>query len=198
MKSFREYLTENKKPYTFKVKVAGDLDKDFEKKLKDCLGKFSVASMSSGKRTPIQEVPLDFPENKNSSVTIWEVETEYPTTSHQMQLHIAEKCGCDVKNIRVRSTDEPTEHYQAQMLDQEKDGKSLLMSELEQEDHQETVGQKHLMNFIKELEKVKHDPAEVEGINDQLLAKEAPKGKSESMPDGSAISPIGSKSTKGK
>lgn len=198
MKSFREYLTESTKPYNFKVKVAGDTDKEFETKLKDCLGKFSVNSISPGKRTPIQEVPLDFPDSKNTSVTIWEINLDYPVTSHELQMHIAEKCDCDVKNIKVRSSEEPTEHYQAQMKTDKKDGTSLLMSELEDENHQNIVGQTHLMSFIKELEQTRNKLAEVEGINDQLLAKESPQGKLESMPDGSTISPVGSKSNKGK
>jgi len=198
MKSFKEYLTESKKLYNFKVKVAGDLDKEFDKKLKDALSKFSVSKISAGKRTPIQEVPLEFPENRNVNVTIYSIETEYPVTSHEMQLHIAEKCSCDLKNVKVRSANEPTEHYQAQMSNEKDEGNSLLMNDYEDSDNQNIVGQKHLMSFIKELEKSKHDPVEVEGINDALLAKNAPEGKSEEMPEGSSVSLIGSKSAKGK
>lgn len=198
MKSFLEYLTESKKVYAFKIKVAGDLDSNFDKKLKDCLTKFSIAKVGAGKRTPIQEVPLDFPDNKNSSVTIYEVETDYPVTAHQLQHEIADICDVDAKNIRVRSNNEPSEHYQAQMTNKSETQESLLLSDLEQGDNQELVGQKHLLSFIKELEKTKHDLAEVEGINDQLLAKTSPTGKSEAMPEGSAISPIGSKISKGK
>jgi hypothetical protein len=35
MKTFKEYLTESKKVYNFKIKVAGDLPEDFEKNLKE-------------------------------------------------------------------------------------------------------------------------------------------------------------------
>ena len=53
MKNFKEYITESTKVYPFKVKIAGDIPENFEKNMKSALSKFSVESMSKGKRTPI-------------------------------------------------------------------------------------------------------------------------------------------------
>ncbi len=35
MKTFKEYLTENKKAYPFRIKVAGELPEGFAKKVKE-------------------------------------------------------------------------------------------------------------------------------------------------------------------
>ena len=49
MSTFKEYLTESVKSYDYKIKVAGDIDKDFSNKLETALQKFEVAKMSAGK-----------------------------------------------------------------------------------------------------------------------------------------------------
>ena len=43
MSTFKDYLTEAVKSYDYKIKVAGDLDKDFASKLESALAKFEVA-----------------------------------------------------------------------------------------------------------------------------------------------------------
>ena len=54
MGEFAKYLTESVKQYDYRIKIAGDLDKDFSNKLEQALAKFEVAKMSAGKTTPIQ------------------------------------------------------------------------------------------------------------------------------------------------
>ena len=84
MGEFTKYLTESVKQYDYRIKIAGDLDKDFSNKLEQALAKFEVAKMSAGKTTPIQEMPLDFPKLKNIQVTIFEVTTNYPASVYEM------------------------------------------------------------------------------------------------------------------
>ena len=55
MKSFKEYLTESKRVYEFKVKIAGNCPKDCASQIKTALSQFHVESCSAGKSTPIQE-----------------------------------------------------------------------------------------------------------------------------------------------
>ena len=59
---FEKYLAEAKKIYEFNIGVAGQLPEGFADSLESCLARYSVASMSTGKKTPIQERPLDFPQ----------------------------------------------------------------------------------------------------------------------------------------
>ena len=62
MKSFKQYLLENKQTYDFKIKVAGDCPEKATESIKAALTQYGCESCSSGKRTPIQETQIDFPE----------------------------------------------------------------------------------------------------------------------------------------
>jgi hypothetical protein len=194
MKRFTEYLAESKKTYAFKVKVAGDLKDDFQSHLKAVLEKFSVANMSAGKRTPIQETPLDFPDSKFAHVTTFDVELHYPTTSHVLENYIGQSCGVHPSTVRVRVANEPSELYQASMQAKDEKNKDALLNQCDYpaEDNQSLVGEKAKMSLLKELEKTKHTGDQVTGINDQLLAAKLPTEKQETMPEGSSVSPIGS------
>ena len=198
MKTFVDYLTESKRVYNYKIKVAGDLKEDFEEKLKSALERFSISKMGKGKRTPIQEVPLDFPEAKYSHVTIFDVEINYPTTTQVLTDYIARICNCDENMIRVRAEGEPSEQYQKDMTDKEAAGEkpALLNTDISKDDKQSPAD---LMSLIKELEKVKHQGEVYKGVNDQLLAKDVPVEKtSDAVTDANVVSPIGSTARKGK
>ena len=115
MSTFAKYLTESTKTYEYKVKIAGDIDKDFATKMETALGKFEVAKMSAGKKTPIQSLPLDFPALSNESVTIFDVTTGYPSAVREMQEYLADYMKISPAMIVVRKPGEPTEEYQEQM-----------------------------------------------------------------------------------
>ena len=115
MSTFATYLTESTKTYEYKVKIAGDIDKDFATKMETALGKFEVAKMSSGKKTPIQSLPLDFPALSNEAVTIFDVTTNYPSAVREMQEYLADYMNISPAMIVVRKPGEPTEEYQEQM-----------------------------------------------------------------------------------
>jgi len=119
MYGFKKYLAEATKQYDFIIKVAGELDEKFENKLETSLGKFDVANMSSGKKTPIQSLPLDFPEYKNMEVTVYEVTLNYPTTQNELRQFIANSLQLDINKLRVRKPGEPYEEYQANQSDEE-------------------------------------------------------------------------------
>jgi len=90
---FQEILNESKKTYSFKIGIAGELPENCADSIKSCLEKYSVASMSAGKKTPIQERPLDFPQLENMEVTYYEVELNYPTTQQVLQEYIGQCCN---------------------------------------------------------------------------------------------------------
>ena len=115
MSTFAKYLTESTKTYEYKVKIAGDIDKDFATRMETCLQKFEVAKMSAGKKTPIQSLPLDFPALSNESVTIFDVTTNYPSAVREMQEYLADYMKISPAMIVVRKPGEPTEEYQEQM-----------------------------------------------------------------------------------
>jgi len=195
MKTFKDYLTESRKTYAFKIKVAGDLSEDFESKLESAVGRFSTVKLTKGKRTPIQEVPLDFPTMKNTQVTMWDAEVNYPTTPEVLENYVSAITGHTLHCVKVVTNNAPSEEYQAQ---QTKEHKEPLLADptLEEVDGQAVVGEQGKMTLLKTLAKIKHGGEQYKGTNEQILASKAPSEKASEMPEGSSISPIGSK--KGK
>ena len=115
MSTFKDYLTESAKSYDYKIKVAGTVADDFASKLESALAKFDVAKMSAGKKTPIMTMPLDFPALSNEEVTIFDVSTNYPASSHVMKEYLSDILRVPATHIVVRKPGEPTEEYQNDM-----------------------------------------------------------------------------------
>jgi hypothetical protein len=110
--TFKQYLVEATKQYDFIIKVAGDLDENFENKLETALQKFEVANLSAGKKTPIQSVPLDFPQLTNETVTVFDTTVNYPTTQEVLKNYLSSFLNISMNHIRVRKPGEPYEEYQ--------------------------------------------------------------------------------------
>jgi len=100
MKTFRQYLTESARTYTYTIKVAGDVDKNFVDMFKYNLSKFDPVSISDPKITPIMKSPDGFPDLENESVHIFKAEFKYPATEPQIQ-QIAQLLGKQISTVRV-------------------------------------------------------------------------------------------------
>jgi len=189
MRSFTDILNESKKSYSFKIAVAGELPEEFTNHLETSLKKFGVTSLSSGKKTPIQERPLDFPQLQNMEVTYFDAELSYPTTSQVLLGYLSSMCSVTEANIMVRNTNEPLMRYQENMPaeGQSETYETLLTNEdMGGVSAQADVGSNRVMDLLKELETARkereHDPAAA-----------APVGDSKDISDTTnAKSPIGS------
>ena len=170
MRSFKELLTESKKTYEFKIGVAGPLPEGFADRMETVLKKFNVSNMTAGKKTPIQERPLDFPQLQNMEVTYFEVALEYPTTPQVLQEYLGNACTVDQSKIIVRNTNDPREEYQD--MDDSAPYEALLTKEdLGGTSAQDKVSGDRVMNLLKELETARKE-REHDG------AAGAPKGES--------------------
>ena len=89
-KLFSEYLTESKKVFEFKVKIAGELPENFKKKIKMALAKYEATKISAVKKTVVQEHPLDFPKLQNKEVNIFEISLNYPVTADVLMNYLCE------------------------------------------------------------------------------------------------------------
>lgn len=107
MKSFREYLSESKKVYSFKVKVAGDLPENFQENLKNSLEKFQIITLEK-MTTPVQESPMDFPEQSNKEVNIFDLVVEYPVTAPEIAAYVKDM-GLAEECFKIRNSGEPSE-----------------------------------------------------------------------------------------
>ena len=170
--SFKHYLVESKKTYSYKVGLAGDLPEGAVDRLETVMQKFKVSKMSKGKKTPIQERPLDFPQLQNMEVTYYDAEVGYPTTPQVLQEYIPKCCHCLQSHLIVRNANDPREEYQAPKSGEPYESK-LDTLEMEQADPkaQDHVAGNRVMDLLKELE-----VARKERNTDPMEA--APKGES--------------------
>tara|TARA_B100001996_G_C18484448_1_gene525085 strand:- start:172 stop:768 length:597 start_codon:yes stop_codon:yes gene_type:complete len=156
MSTFKDYLTESAKSFDYKIKIAGQ-PKDIDAtRLETALSKFEVAKMSAGKKTPIQSVPLDFPQCKNEHVTIFDVTTNYPATSREMHEYIADYMNISPAMIVVRKPGEPTEQYQDEMEATKKSEYRVKLQDIEYSEHakikpEDFHSQEANMSLLKEL-----------------------------------------------
>lgn len=195
MRSFKEYLTESKRVYEFKIKIAGECPEECGSKIKTILDEYKVEACSEAKQTPIQETHFDFPALKNIEVTSFDVTVAYPTTSNQIQALLSDKLNLSPGNLIVRNPLEEAEVLINLEHSSEEKKEALLTQSYEKSNNQNIVGEKQKMSLLKDLSKTKHQGEQVKGINDQLLAKKSP---SEKSPAGKTdksgnISPVGSK-----
>jgi len=180
MKSFKDYLIENieEKKYSFKLKIAGDIPEHFEDTAKAALEKYKLSNFNKGKTTPIQAKLPDFPTLENQQVTVFDLELDYPTTSHVLTSYMAEQTGLDPCCIKVRSLKEEEEAELNVEHTDEKTG-SLLNQDYQKENNQHLFGEKYVSTFLKELAKENKGTHQTQykGVNEKILAKAAPKEK---------------------
>ena len=173
MSTFKQYLTESAKSYDYKIKVAG-APKDIDKtRLETALQKFELAKMSAGKTTPIQKLPLDFPQLSNESVTIFDVTTNYPASVREMKEYIADYMNISPACVVVRKPNEPSEEYQEQMeVAKTSEYKNKLLDiemtdspKVNAEDFHSTKANMSLLKeLLKDREDKKDQPKEKENI----------------------------------
>jgi hypothetical protein len=156
MKTFKEYLTESKKVYSFKIKVAGEVPEKFEESLKTRLGRCNVLTLEKQASTPIQALPIDFPELKNCEVSIYEMICEYPLIADEIKHELVALEMCPT-HFRVKNSSDPTEEYQATMNELQSDSALLTddkykeAGKVKQKDY---FGADYNKGFLKDLEKV--------------------------------------------
>lgn len=157
MKSFQQLLNESKKTYRFKIGLAGELPEGIEDRLKTALQRYTVIELTKGKKTPIQEKPLEFPNLQNTEITYYEVELQYPTTDAVLQEYLGHFCSMPASHIKVRNAYDPL------VVDEPKNEKSETYEPLLTKEHidatsgQELVGQNRIMDLLKELETAKKE-----------------------------------------
>lgn len=178
MKSFKHYLTESKKIYEFKVKIAGDLPQGFDKALKLSLSKFNVESMSKATRTPIQESPVDFPGVKHKEVSLFSIGLSYPTISPIVKQAITQILNIDESCVLVRTAGEESEAMMnMESMKTPTGDNALLGTDYEASNNQDLVGEKQKLSFLKDLGKTKHELEEVKIDSPLNVKAKATKGQ---------------------
>jgi hypothetical protein len=101
MKTFAEYLTESRKTFDYRIKIAGDTTPEFMKGFEQKLKQFDVVKITAPKTTPVQKTLADFPQYNNESMTFMDVTFNYPATPPQIT-QIAHLLGLDPNRICIQ------------------------------------------------------------------------------------------------
>lgn len=151
MKSLNEYLTESKKTYKFKVKVAKELSNEELNYVERGLQAYKLLDMSKPKRLPIQENPINFETLGPVEVHIFEVTTEYPCTPDQVK-QLVSQCGkVPASHVFVNTE---AQEQDAVRINFDKDGKPILLQDYEPSDPKvkELYGDENIKITLKNLE----------------------------------------------
>lgn len=102
MKTLSELLTENKKTYSFKVRLAAcECSKEMLSGIKSVLSVYEVTAISEPVRSLITEHNTLFPELSNFDITTFNILTDYPATPEQISLKIREHLRMPASHIVV-------------------------------------------------------------------------------------------------
>ena len=103
MKRLAQYLAESERTYDYRIKICGNPSTEFVRELKSKLDQFDPVKMGDPKTTPIQIIPTDFPNNKNDSVTMFDVSFKYPAIEPQIK-QLAQLMGFDPNHVIMQTT----------------------------------------------------------------------------------------------
>jgi hypothetical protein len=181
MKTFKEYLTESKRSYTFRVKVADcDLDGNMLDKIEKSMSAYQLIDISKPKRTPIART-REFVSLGPVGKETFEVSTAYPAIPPQIQQSIHAATGIPLDHIYVADLmyddmehDPVSDHEEAPILTKDYPGNDTAQS---------VVGMHRVESLLKELGKDKHGGDQHKGVNDAILAKTMPAEKAATTSD---------------
>ena len=155
MKNFTEYLTESVKQYPFRVKIAGTVTTEQEDAMKSLLGRYTIADKLGNIKkstTPVQSLPLDFPQVRNCEVNIYEFTLDYPSTQQELTEYLTQGLEVSRQNLVVRRPGEPYEEYQHE--EPKREGALLNDPDYKEAGNpqfEDYYGDKYNSGFVKEL-----------------------------------------------
>jgi hypothetical protein len=156
MKSLKEFITESKKTYSFRIKVAGDIPESFEEKLHASLQRYGCQGVKKVGSSPIQKQVKDFPDLENTEVTVFENTCDYPVTPQEISVAIKNNLAMEYSHFRVRNVNDPYEAQESSATD-EPSGKSVLndpnYKDVEKVNAKDYFGDDFNKSFLKDLTK---------------------------------------------
>lgn len=175
MKAFKAYLTESKRTYDFRVRIADcDLNSDLLGKIELGLKAFDLADITKPKSQPVAHCN-EFAALGPVARQQFEIKLNYPTTNDGVRNVIHRSSGIPAQQIIVRGVledDMPTDETSGDMTTNI--GNDELKDQAGAQDH---VGEKRKESLLKQLIADRTEPTQVTGHNDEILAKSLHKEK---------------------
>ena len=99
---FKQIIKESfSKTFNYRIKFAGNITNEGIKQLENILGKYGVESVSSAKRTPIQDEPLDFKNNLDCQISMNKLADYLDTDLKERQVTLAMVCAQEEQKINI-------------------------------------------------------------------------------------------------
>jgi len=151
IKSFISHLQDNKKVYSFKMRMAFECTDKMYKRIEVALDAYQLESLTKPKSLPIQEDEVNFPQAGPVEINILEMELGYPVIPEMLHALLIERCGLDGTRFII--------YTQAQDADRTpqigiyEKGEALLNTELEESELSEKVyGNEFVTDFLDSIE----------------------------------------------
>jgi|TARA_B110000908_G_C10240577_1_gene445845 hypothetical protein len=155
MKSYTQYLTENKKSWKFKVKTIHELTDEQCDRIEKHLGKYDSKGLGAARKTILQSAPRDFPQHRGYEVFTYDFETNLIASGWELANGIRNMLGLADGTLKIKGENEPDDNIEADGTEV----KSILedpdydeANKVEAKDH---YGDEYNTSFIKELLKLK-------------------------------------------
>ena len=188
MKTFKQYLAEAVKEYTFKVKIAGVLEDSHLDAMELAMAPYNVVKIGSPKKTIMQEHPLDFPANvTNTEVTIIEVTTAMPVSYQTLSRHLSDHMGLPYESVVVCHEGDPLQAEQ-----------DKLNAEKSDDAYDPIMGQDYKKEDTVDASAVVHSEESKEGFLKGLAKAHKKEGGNVEVVTGLAESKVTSYIAKGK
>lgn len=100
IRSFKKYLMESARTYSYRIKIAGTPDKNWVDMFCINLQKYDPVEISQPRSTPIQKDPYGFPGLENQSITIIDAKFKYPVIEPFIK-QLARLLNYDENNVRL-------------------------------------------------------------------------------------------------
>ena len=155
MKSLKHYLAENERTYEFRLRSVVDMSNEQIDKLEMHMKKYNVESVSSPKKTIMQQTPRGFNADLGPrEIFVTDIATKLPVTTAQLKDEIRVCCGLAEGELIVNSKHEAQELWETDEEAVDEDVTSVLADaeykDSEKVDHSEHYGDAYNEKMIKD------------------------------------------------
>ena len=191
MKSLNEYLTESKKQYDLRVKMAVPLgekvDPDIDDKMDVFFKRYNPDSISSARKLMTQTKPLEFA-SQGSAIDVYIVDAKLnlPVAPHILQQQLVEYLNLPEYKLKVRNLADPLNELDEEGVPDEGPKEAIMGTEYSGDEVKSDgryYGGEYNVDFLKGLESRKFD-----------FASESSETATE-IPEGDKTSPLSGQNT---
>ena len=186
IRSFVHRLQDNKKVYSFKMRMAFECTDKMYKRIESALDAYQLESITKPKSLPIQEDTVNFPQAGPVEINIIEMELGYPVIPEMLHSLLVERCQLNGSRFVVHTLAQDSDRT-PQVGIYEK-GEALLNTELEESELSEKVyGNEFVSEFLDSIENREYEfaadsEAKAETTNDLPQGTKSPMTNQNKVP----------------